>query len=217
MPTTLARRARARVPHRRYKRRFRKHVPRALATRSTGFLRTKQKVFTNLTLPLLLVSANTLMVFDISLLPNIVEFQKLFDQYRITGVKVDFLQTTQNEPSNPGMVMATSIDLDGGTVPATFDLMLQRSNCQVRPWSSAGGGLPRRSVFLRPRFANEIYRTGVTSATSLGNPKSWLDTSDVDIPHYGLNIAWNNTTGSLNYTAQVAVTLTYYLEFRKVK
>ncbi len=221
MPNTIVRVPRSRGL-RRYVPRYTTRPVKSYGTRrkiktSTGFLKTKQKVFTNLTLPTLLVSANALMTFDISLLPNIVEFQRLFDQYRITGVKIDFLQTTQNEPSNPGMVMATSIDLDGGTVPATFNDMLQRSNCKVKPWSSAGGGLPRRSIFLRPRYANEIYRTGVTSATSLGNPKSWLDTSDVDIPHYGLNIAWNNTTGTLNYTAEVAVTITYYLEFRKVK
>lgn len=210
---------RHRLEPRRPKRRFpRSRVPRPLATRKTGYLKTVQKVFTSIQIPIILANSVQTIAFDISTLPNLPELTRLFDQYRITGVKLQMVQTSNTaDTTNPGMVFGSSINLDGGAVPASFDALLQRSNTKVTPWCSNGGSLARRTIFLRPRYANEIYRAGVTSATALGDQKSWLDCQFADIPHYGLDFGWNNGVGALNIPANVSITISYYLEFRKVK
>lgn len=215
MPNNIIRRnGRKYPPHRRSRK---SRIPRGISYK-TGFLKTQQKFFGSVTVPTILANSAQSLSFSIATLPNIAELQRLFDQYRITGVKLQFVQTSNtSDTTNPGMVFATSVNLDGGAVPTSFDQFLQRSNTKVTPWTSAGGNMAKRTVFLRPRYANEIYRTGVSSATALGDPKSWLDMVYTDIPHYGLDIMWNNGTGSLNLAANVSVTWTYYLEFRKVK
>jgi len=189
-------------------------------TPRTGYLKTVQKTFDDVIVPIVPEASLQTRAWNISNLPNIAELSRLFDQYRITGIKLQFSQTTNTSDTvNPGMVFGTSINLDGGATPATWDTLLQRSNTRVTPWSSAGGSLPRRSLFLRPRFPNIIQAVagGGANATALGNPKQWIDMAFLQVPHYGLDFGWYNPGNNINQPITVAITATYYLEFRKVK
>lgn len=186
----------------------------------TGFLKVQQSVRESIVIPTILDTSPVLRVFDITQLPNLTELQRLFDQYRIKGVKIQFLATTNtNDTTNQGLFMHTSVNLDSGSPPASVDTFLQRANTKTTTFSSAGGNMAKRTVFLRPRHLTEVYRAppALTNGTALGPPQSWLDIQFSDIPHYGLDCCWSNADGLLNNPMNVSVITTYYLEFRKVK
>ncbi len=150
----------------------------------------------------------------------------LFDQYRINGIKMTWLPTTNtNDQNNPGGTFATSIDLDGDNNITTFDQLLQCANTHTSAWSTAGGMTPYKKVFLRPRchdaLITDLDAQGQPSTFSAGlaNRKQWLDISDRGLTtHYGLNIGWyfgNNAL--LSNPQELNVIITYYLQFRKVR
>ena len=157
--------------------------------------------------------------------PQFPTLSTLFDQYRINAVKVTMLPTT-NQPavSNPAATFASSIDLDGGTAPATFDELLQCSNARTSPWSAAGGLTPYKSVYCKPRFGNavitEVNAQGQPAqfTIGLGNRKQWLDISDRgNTVHHGINFGWYFGQATVSNEQSINMIITYYLQFRKVR
>ena len=129
--------------------------------------------------------------FRLDMLPNYTEFTTLFDQYRINGIaiKVVWRSTgismieTQADPDRPGApILYDVIDLDDATAPTTRNEVMSYSKHQMTMYSTARRS---RSKFFKPRGLNTIYRTGVSNAYTLANPKAWIDMSYVDVEHYG--------------------------------
>ena len=217
-------------PKRRYRRRRMRAVKRAayrafkkrLPQTSTGYLSVKQKEITTLTIPAGPMPTGFIQQIQFALtnMANITEYRRLFDQYRICAVKYTLLPTANtNDQTNQGMTFCSSIDLDGGVAPATFPLLLERSNSKTSPWSTAGGMTPYKKIYLMPRWANQLVAdpsTGAT-ATGLGNRKQWLDLANPDVVHHGLNLGWFNGVGTLNQPQTVNVVITYYVQFRKIR
>jgi len=164
--------------------------------------------------------------FQASTLAQWPTFASLFDQYRINGIKMTFLPTTNtNDQANPGGTFATSIDLDGDNNITTFSQLLECANTRTSAWSTAGGMTPYKKVFLRPRahdaLITDLDATGqpVSFSQGLANRKQWIDISDKGTTsHYGLNVGWyfgNNALLSL--PQELNVIITFYIQFRKVR
>jgi len=195
----------------------------------TGFLNVQQKVIdTSYSIPAGPAPTGIIKKYEFKA-ADIAQWNtmaSLFDQYRINGIKMTFLPTTNtNDQNNPGGTFATSIDLDGDNNITTFDQLLQCSNTHASPWSTAGGMTPYKKVFLRPRchdaLITELDAQGQPSTFSAGlaSRKQWLDISDRGLTtHYGLNVGWyfgNNAL--LSNPQELNVIVTYYLQFRKVR
>lgn len=197
---------------------FKKRLPNT----ATGYLAVRQKEITTLTIPAgpLPTGFVTKVTFNLTNMANIAEYRRLFDQYRICAVKYTLLPTTNtNDTVNQGMTFCSSIDLDSGVAPATFPLLLERANAKTSPWSTAGGMTPYKSIYLMPRFQNQIVNdssTG-TTATAIGNRKQWIDLADYQVDHHGLDLGWFSGAAVLNATQIVNVVITYYVQFRKIK
>ncbi len=195
----------------------------------TGSLTIRQKEFSTITLgdpaqPFpqpIPTGLYTNVTFSIANIPNLPEYLRLFDQYRINAVSFTLLPTTNTDDNvNQGFTFASSIDLDGGgLVPQTIANMLSRGNTKTSPWSSAGGMTPFRKIYLKPRWANLLVDdpSGNTTATGLGYRKQWLDINNPDVTHHGLDLMWFNSSNQINAVQEVNVITTYYLQFRKVR
>lgn len=192
----------------------------------TGFLKVIQKVLSQeITLP------NTpepngivrKLKFEIADIPQFTTYSQLFDQYRLTGVKVTLLPTTNtNDSGNPGGTFIWSVDLDGDTQISTFDDILQCSNSHTSPWSTTGGMTPYKKMFVRPRTRDALVRDICNNvpvlSTALGYAKQWIDLGDRGrTEHFGLNIGWFIGNTQLGSPQEINMVTTYYIQFRKVR
>lgn len=173
----------------------------------TGFLKVIQKVLSQ-SIELPSGPSPTGIVeklkFEIADIPQFSTYSALFDQYRLTGVKVTLLPTTNtNDTANVGGSFIWSIDLDGDTTITTFDDILQCSNSHTSPWSSTGGMTPYKKMFVRPRTRDALVRDICNNvpvlSTALGNSKQWIDLGDRGrTEHFGLNVGWYFGNAQLN-------------------
>lgn len=150
--------------------------------------------------------------FSLSSLPNASEFTSLFDQYKITGVKLDFIpfgdsvnlplasMSGSSSVMSPGGPLILAVDYDDNTTPAVASQLLEYQTCKVIP-------IPRRHrMYIRPKFATEVYRSGV--ASGYGARSGWLDCSNSDVPHYGVKYYMNAPSAfSSSFNYQVWATM----------
>jgi len=220
--------ARKKAPFR--KRRYRKRSGlRNKTSPRTGYLNTQQKVLQTDLIPAGIAPTGIIKKFSFEAvdIPQWTTFASLFDQYRITGVKMTFLPTTNtNDQNNPGGTFATSIDLDGDSQISSFSDLLQCANTRTSPWSTAGGMTPYKKIFLRPRVHDALITerdpiTGqpVSFSNALGFRKQWIDIADKGTTtHYGLNVGWYfGNSALLSNPVELNIMLTYYIQFRKIR
>lgn len=215
---------------RKYRKPYQKRKYRSQKTSTrTGYLSVQQKVLnTGFEIPAGNYPTGLIekLDFQANECPQWNTYAALFDQYRITGVKVTLLPTS-NQPgvANTAGTFASSIDLDGDNNITTFDQVLQCSNTRTSPWSSSGGLTPYKKIFLRPRFQNAIVRTmdvaegqPLKYAMTLGNAKQWIDVADGGLTkHHGLNLAWYFGAEQVSNLQLINMIVTYYIQFRKVR
>jgi len=210
-----------------FRRKRRRYARRGTSVR-TGFLDVQQKVLRTDSIPSGPNPTGIIKKFDFQAnqLAQWQTFASLFDQYRINGIKMTFLPTTNtNDQANPGGTFATSIDLDGDNNISTFPQLLECANTRTTAWSTAGGMTPYKKIFLRPRahdaLITDLDAQGqpVSFSQGLANRKQWIDISDKGTTtHYGLNVGWyfgNNALLSL--PQELNIIITYYIQFRKVR
>lgn len=168
-------------------------------------------------------SYNNVITFDLSQVRSPAELTTLYDQYKITGVKVMFKLVT-NSDSNLGLNSTTASaaanfyptlmwcrDYDNNTVEMPNDLR-ERNNTQMavlKPNSMI-------SVFVRPALRNQVYLDGVTTATS---PvwDQWLDCSASNVPHYGLKYAIEMNGLTTVQDFYMRIEYVYYLKFKNAR
>lgn len=159
------------------------------------------------------------MSFSLNALPNSSEFTSLFDQYKIMKVKLRFIpfgdnvnlpistMTGTSSLMSPGGPLITAIDYDDTTAPTSAADLLQYQASRVTP-------VPKPlSMTIRPKFAAEIYRSGL--ATGYGARSGWLDTANADVPHYGIKY-WMNSPSALSSSFTYQVWAEVYLALKGV-
>lgn len=156
---------------------------------------------------------NGALSFKLNQIPNHTDFTSLFDQYRITGVKLTFYPV--QDSSQVGSVfegfmpqLIYVVDRDDNTTLAGngSNTLMEYQSCQIRQLNRPV------SVYIRnPSVAAEIYRS--TTLTAYSQQSRWLDCNYSDIPHYGLKFYFYS--GSPVY--QVRVYATFYISCKGVQ
>jgi len=216
---------------RRWRRRRKPMFRRKRTIRSnTGYLQIKQKVqsATFQVSPGAWPAAGIVhnIMFNLVGLPNLNSIARLFDQYRIKGVAVKFINITNPYTSgNATYDFTSSIDLDGGNI-GTYSELLQCSNAKRM---NAMEGRTNKTIYFQPRCANLIANSvpvqpapvpAVPITTDdvgyqLGS-RGWIDLKNTEVPHYGLKFGFNGQI-PMNALSQWTVDITLYLQFRKVR
>lgn len=154
--------------------------------------------------------------FFLSQLPNYTEFTNLYNEYKIARVKVKFIYSANNQPvTTLANITAlptiyTAVDTNDSVAPTAVSDLLQYKTFKAhradKPFS----------VYFKPNYAVAAYSGAFTSyAASAG----WIDTSSVNVKHYGLKWIIDPmfySTGT-NVTGRLQTILTYYIKCRGVK
>lgn len=160
--------------------------------------------------------------FSLDQVPNVTEFQALYDEYMILGVKVEILPSytlstysgsgAQTMASIPGLHSAIDytdkIDLPAGT--QTFQTVIEALS-QYATYRYTRGGLTHKR-YLVPSF---LTTTSVASSNGgMQNRKKWISTDDDTTPHFGLAFLTDKCADLL---IKWSTKVTYYLAFRNTK
>jgi len=140
--------------------------------------------------------------------PGSAEFTSLFDQYKITGVKVSFLPrgNVGEVGTNQGIVkFFTAIDYDDITALTSINDLLQYENAKTTRSTQD------HSRFLRPKVAALAYQSSVGNAYM---PRTgWIDCNNTTVEHYGIKWALQQLpVGSQTFDVKID----YYLSFKNV-
>lgn len=149
------------------------------------------------------------LIFQLQNVPNAGEFQALFDQYRINGVKVVFMPRANSAEAgtNQGLVKFFScIDYDDNTAPTSINDILQYENMKCTNVTRD------HKRYLVPKIAREVYNSATTTAYSSGT--GWIDCTNAAVPHYGIKYALQQLPAGAQ---SMDIKVTYYLAFKNVR
>lgn len=151
--------------------------------------------------------------FKLSDLPQYTDFTNLFDQYKLTGVKLDFIPFADNvswevasngaSVAAPGGPLLISVDQDDATIPASASEMLSRQNVKVVPVGR------RHQMFLRPKYGD------IANTTTLAPATGFIDCDTPNTPHYGVK-CWMAAPNVVNTNFTYQVWATYYVTLKGV-
>lgn len=138
-------------------------------------------------------------------IPNVSEFQNLFDRYMITyakvyyHLKIDPSAQTASTATLPKLYVVK--DYDDDNAPTSINQLREHSKCRFYVMN------PNRPVVikLKPAISSSVYNTAITSTYS-PKWKQWIDMASVVTPHYGWKIAIDDLTNT-NYKVDVEVKL----------
>lgn len=153
--------------------------------------------------------------FQLSDLPNVSEYSSLFDQFKITGVKLRIVpkvgMTTQG--SSTGTVatvgygqVVTAIDYDDAAAPISKDSLLEYGSAKYTSVSRI------HTRYIKPKVLNAVW---VNIASTGYSPvrAPWIDQANTNLPHYGIKM-WidppENSNGTTNSSVAYDVYATYY-------
>lgn len=145
--------------------------------------------------------------FSLSQVPNVSEFSSLFDQYKLTGVRMRITPALTQGISSPlfGTSAAlgyskvhTAIDYDDNTAPTSEDELLEYGSLKSTT------AFKDHTRYIKPKLLQQVYRSALSTSYA---PKSsvYLDMATSDVPHFGLKL-WVSapntpagTAGSISY------------------
>lgn len=154
--------------------------------------------------------------FKLSDLPGSTEFTTLFDQYAITGVKLDFIPMADNISwqvanngtgvSAPGGPLLISPDYDDTAAPASANVMLERQNTKVVPVGR------RHRMYIKPSYNLESF----APTTAFSPRRGWIDTEFANVPHYGVKV-WMAAPNINDTSFTYQLWATYYIKCKGVQ
>lgn len=153
--------------------------------------------------------------FQLSDLPNVSEYTSLFDQYKITGIKLRIVprtaMTTQGvvtgttAPVGYGQVV-TAIDYDDAANPIAKDTLLEYGSAKYTSSNKI------HSRYFKPKVLNAVW-VNIASTGYSPVKAPWIDQANNNLPHYGLKMwidAPENSGGGSNSSISYDVYATYY-------
>lgn len=172
-------------------------------------------------------SANTTgcFAFTLSQLPDYSEFTNLFDQYKVNGLKYEFIPrfNSIDQTAATGGEFYSAIDRTDNDAPTTLNQMLEYQSIRKTP-------LTRKHVrYFKPGVPTAIYPTvddpvsgSVFPIAAAVKLSPWISTdasnsgsNSTQIEHLGLKFFCNQTNATANTTMDVICTA--YLGMRTVK
>lgn len=151
--------------------------------------------------------------FELAYIPNYSEFTALYDSYKICGIKVKYIFSTNTSEigTNAGLPEAmpnlyTVNDFNTPSALTTEDQCLQYASCKLNRLNQI------ITRYFRP--TQEID----TSSGSIVKSR-WNDTADTAIQHHGLLAAYTgyNWSGDGTTLGRLKIITTYYIAFRSPK
>lgn len=146
------------------------------------------------------------------------DFTNLFDQYKISGVKVRIWWTSTSSDSAtrvPAPRMIYSVDEDDNEVPTDLNGFRQKNSVKVHQF---GNGVPLQ-LYIKPRLAKSVYNNSVSTAYS--STRSWVDCQNSNVPHYGLKFflqdVWAPNDIAFLKAHMFRVETTYYIKAKGVQ
>lgn len=119
--------------------------------------------------------------------PEVEAYQRLYDSYRISKIRLDFLPRgniiDQSSPTSEikSFVYYVAADVTDATAPTSLNEILEYAHCS---WAR---GTDPMSMTLRPKVAGAIYSGTTTPGFIALN--GFVDSARIDIPHFGLKWA----------------------------
>lgn len=151
-------------------------------------------------------------------LPNSTELQALYDQYKIDWVEVDFIfsnnQSSVNSPATNLPIMWICKDYDDSNQASVTDIQ-QYENAKC--WQMGEIGKTHFKMRVKPRYANQVYNTGVSG--SYAPQAGFIDTVYNNVPHFGLKLAYDpiKTPASSTLVGYLSINCRYHLTMKHTK
>ena len=172
--------------------------------------------------------AQMAMYFTIGDLNNVTEFTNLFDQYMINMVIVTLKLVGVPEATSPPNTNTANYGNYYPTVwySPDYDDNSATTITQLKEYQFAKHKVLRPNqelkIIIRPRTAQQLYRTSVTTGYAVNFKKQWVDCAMTDVPHYGLKMAFDLegiTSAIVDVTQrpQIKVNAKYYLACRNAR
>lgn len=159
---------------------------------------------------------NGTLQFSLDQVPQPADFTALFDQYMITGVKVDFRLIL--DPAAAAFGSATYPNL---YVRKDYDNTASETIQEIAQDNKAKRFIlsPNRthSVFIRPALQSEYFNTatGLTDKSPVW--KRWFDCSNTNMQHLGIKWAIDTMGILLTPGNTMDIEFTYYLAFKNTR
>lgn len=158
--------------------------------------------------------------FQLDQVPQFTEFTQLYDQYKLSMVKLELRPTVTDMVGvpNQGFTAAsgfyplrTVIDYDDAQAPPNEPFMFQYQNMRTTQ--------PTRvhTRVVRPKFSTRAYATALSDGFRPST--GFIDCNQPSVPHYGLKV-WMDPpplVASTRSTLTYNVYATYYLKFKNVR
>jgi len=164
-------------------------MPKRMMAMELDFFQTVSEIpiTSSVTLPTFSASYFTMAAVD-----QVASLQVVFDQYQIHMVEVSFLpMTCTTGVGNSEGLFRSVIDYDDVTALTAVQQAADYSNCIVTP------GYQKQIRTFVPHVAVASYSGTFAGYTNVVAP--WLDFSTTGVQHYGVKIAWDNTTTISTY------------------
>jgi len=145
--------------------------------------------------------------------PSSSEFSSLFQEYKIDSIEMSMFYSNNNSSLN---TPATSLPLiniafDPNDVNQTPLSTIQQLS-GVRQIQLGNGSDPTKPFVFKPRAALQVYETAIASAY-ISERTGWINSTYLDVPHYGVKIVYDPTTVPGTSTAIGAVAFYFKLNF----
>lgn len=152
--------------------------------------------------------------FSLSAIQNYTDYTKIWDQYRINMVKIEFIPILTEVVNRPyddtttpsGLIPNYCVGIDRDDASAeTYDELRARQYSYLRKATQP------LTLKFKPNRLTATYNTAITNGYVVDNTKKFLDCAYPQIPHWGLKIALQAASPATTYRIQMRVT--YFMSY----
>lgn len=158
--------------------------------------------------------SNISVVFSLANVPNSSEFTRLYDMYKILGVKYELIPLWNSSNVIQGTTLPalqssihSVIDYADSNPLTTLDDYVQYQNYKV-----TRGSKPHKRYFV-PAVQQVVQQNAGVNVAMLPRKKQWINTDNSGVEHLCLKICIPRT----DFVQSFDVRLTLYLAFKNVK
>lgn len=146
--------------------------------------------------------------FRLDQISDYLNFQPLFDTFRISAVSLEIIPLNNTYPlPNVQPQIAMAVDFDSSDAPVAMEKLLCRKRAKLRPFNR------RVTKYLKPKVSSAVYSAGVSTDYAQKSQPVWLDLPDgTNVPCYGAKVAFQaSPLQEIVYHQRIK----YYLQFKE--
>lgn len=154
--------------------------------------------------------------FSLNQVPGVTDFTALFDQYMISGVKVDFRLILDPSAAAAGSATYPNLyvrrDYDNTANETVQDIAQDNKSKRfiLQPNKT-------RSIYLKPAVQAEYFNVSTALTSSSPQWNKWIDCSNSSYPHLGLKWAIDTMGILLTPGNTMDIEFTYYLKMKNTR